>query len=112
MNRMSDTFIFNKDVTPVEMLPGIARKTLAYSESMMVCEVRLSKGAVLPSHHHIHEQSSNIISGSVRYTVGDEEHIVGAGDSVMIAADVPHAVVALEDTLVIDVFSPLRPEYI
>ena len=112
MNRMSDTFIFNQNVTPVEMLPGIARKTLAYSESMMVCEVRLAKGAVLPSHHHIHEQSSNIISGSVRYTVGDEERIVSAGDSVMIAADVPHAVVALEDTLVIDVFSPLRPEYI
>ena len=112
MNHMSDTFIFSKDITPVEMLPGIVRKTLAYSENMMVCEVRLAKGAVLPAHHHIHEQSSNIISGSVRYTVGDEERIVGAGDSVMIAADVPHAVVALEDTLVIDVFSPWRPEYI
>ena len=112
MNHMSDTFIFNKDITPVEMLPGIVRKTLAYSENMMDCEVRLAKGAVLPAHHHIHEQSSNIISGSVRYTVGDEERIVGAGDSVMIAADVPHAVVALEDTLVIDVFSPWRPEYI
>ena len=112
MNRMSDTFIYNKDVAAVEMLPGIVRKTLAYSENMMVCEVRLTKGAVLPSHHHIHEQSSNIITGSVRYTVGDEERIVGAGDSVMIAADVPHAVVALEDTLAIDVFSPMRPEYI
>ena len=112
MNRMSNTFIFNKDVTPVEMLPSIVRKTLSYSENMMVCEVHLAKGAVLPSHHHIHEQSSNIISGSVRYTVGEEEHIVTAGDSVMIAADVPHAVVALEDTLVMDVFSPMRPEYI
>ena len=109
MNRMSDTFIYNKDVAAVEMLPGIARKTLSYSENMMICQVRLAKGAVLPSHHHIHE---HIISGSVRYTVGDEERIVGAGDSVMIAADVPHAVVALEDTLVIDVFSPMRPEYI
>ena len=112
MSYASKTFVFNKDVAPVEMLPGIVRKTLSYSDSMMVCEVRLQKGAVLPSHHHVHEQSSNIISGSVRYTVGEEEHIVGAGDSVMIGPDVPHAVVALEDTLVIDVFSPVRPEYI
>ena len=112
MNRMSNIFVWNQEVTPVEMLPGIVRKTLSYSENMMVCEVRLAKGSVLPSHHHIHEQSSNIITGSVRYTVGGEEHIVNAGDSVMIAADVPHAVVALEDTLVIDVFSPIRPEYI
>ena len=112
MNRMSNTFVWNQEVTPVEMLPGIVRKTLSYSENMMVCEVRLAKGAVLRSHHHIHQQSSNIISGSVRYTVGDREEIVGAGDSVMIDADVPHAVVALEDTLVIDVFSPMRPEYL
>ena len=112
MNHISNTFLLNKDITAVEMLPGITRKTLSYCESMMVCEVRLAKGAVLPSHHHIHQQSSNIISGSVRYTVGDREEIVGAGDSVMIDADVPHAVVALEDTLVIDVFSPMRPEYL
>lgn len=112
MNRISNTFIFNQEISAVEMLPGITRKTLSYSENMMVCEVHLAKGALLPSHHHIHEQSSNIITGSVRYTVGSEERIVGAGDSVMIAADVPHAVEALEDTLVIDVFSPMRPEYI
>jgi quercetin dioxygenase-like cupin family protein len=112
MSYASKTFIFGKDVTPVEMLPGIVRKTLSYSDSMLVCEVRLAKGAVLPSHHHVHEQSSNIISGSVRYTVGEEEHIVGAGDSVMLGSDMPHAVEALEDTLVIDIFSPVRPEYI
>ena len=47
MSYASKTFVFNKDVAPVEMLPGIVRKTLSYSDSMMVCEVRLQKGAVL-----------------------------------------------------------------
>ena len=108
----SDVFVFGKDVAPVEMLPGITRKTLTYSDRFMVCEVHLAKGAYLPPHHHIHEQSSNIISGSLSYEVGSETRVVGAGDSVLLLPDVPHAVRALEDTVVLDIFTPLRKEYI
>lgn len=108
----SDIFVFGKDAASVEMLPGIFRKTLAYSEQFMICEVRLAKGAVLPSHSHVHEQSSNIISGSIRYTVGDETRVVGAGDSVLLLSNVPHSVEVLEDSLIIDTFAPLREEYI
>lgn len=107
----SEIFVFGKDATEVNMLPGISRKTLAYSEQFMICEVHLAKGAVLPSHSHVHEQSSNIISGSVRYTVGDETHVVSAGDSVLLS-NVPHSVEVLEDSVIIDTFSPLREEYI
>ena len=108
----SENFVFGKDVTAVEMLPGISRKTLAYSEKFMICEVRQAKGAVLPSHSHVHEQSSNIISGSVRYTVGDETRVVSGGDSVLLLSNVPHSVEVLEDSVIIDTFAPLREEYI
>ena len=108
----SETYVFGKEVPAVEMLPGITRKTLTYSDRFMVCEVHLKKGALLPSHHHIHEQSSNVVSGSLRYEVGAETRIVGAGDSVLLLPNVPHAVKALEDTVVLDIFSPLREEYL
>ena len=108
----SEIFVFGKDATEVNMLPGISRKTLAYSEQFMICEVHLAKGAKLPSHIHVHEQSSTIISGSVRYTVGDETRVVSAGDSVLLLSNVPHSVEVLEDTVIIDTFSPLREEYI
>ena len=108
----SETYVFGKDVSPVEMLPGITRKTLSYSDRFMVCEIHLAKDAYLPPHHHIHEQSSNIISGSLLYEVGDESRVVGPGDSVLLLPNVPHAVKALEDTVVLDIFTPLRKEYI
>jgi quercetin dioxygenase-like cupin family protein len=108
----SEVFVFGKDAAEVNMLPGISRKTLAYSEQFMICYVKLAKGAQLPSHSHVHEQSSTIISGSVRYTVGDETRIVGAGDSVLLASNVPHSIIVEEDSYVIDVFTPLREEYL
>lgn len=108
----SEIFVFGKDAAKVDMLPGIYRKTLAYSESMLVCEVHLAKGAVLPAHQHVHEQTSNVISGTIRYTVGDETRIVGAGDSVLLLSNVPHSVEVLEEAVVMDIFSPLREEYI
>ena len=108
----SDVFVFGKDVPEVEMLPGIIRKTLTYSDRFMVCEIHLAKGATLPPHHHVHEQSSNIISGSLLYEVDSESRLVGAGDSVLLLPNVPHAVKALEDTVVLDIFTPLREEYI
>ena len=112
MNRMSDVFVFGNEREAVPMLPGVTRKSLAYSESMIVCEIRLEKGAEIPSHQHVHEQSSTVISGKLRYTVGDETRLVGAGDSVMLASNVPHSIVVEEEALVIDVFTPLRTEYI
>ena len=108
----SETYVFGKNVAPVEMLQGITRKTLTYTDRFMVCEVHLAKGAYLPPHHHIHEQSSNIISGSLSYEVGAETRIVGPGDSVLLLPNVPHAVKALEDSVVLDIFTPLRKEYI
>lgn len=112
MSRMSDVFVTGKDKAAVNMLPGITRKTLAYSDTMIVCEIRLEQGASIPSHQHVHEQSSTVISGKLRYTVGDETRVVGAGDSVMLASNIPHSIVVEEDALVIDVFTPLREEYI
>ena len=97
--------------TPVEMFPGVVRRTMTAGDHMMLVEVRLDAGAVVPTHTHPHEQTGYLISGRCRFRLGDEEREVSSGDCWMVPGDVPHEVTALEPCLVIDIFSPPREEY-
>ena len=99
------------DAVPVEMLPGVIRRTLSTSEGLMLIEVALEKGAVVPSHSHPHEQIGYLVSGRVLFELGDERRELAAGDSWLVPPNVPHQVTALERSLAIDVFSPPREEY-
>jgi len=103
--------IHRSDVAPVEMLPGVTRRTLNSSERLMLIEVALEKGVVVPSHSHPHEQVGYLISGRVLFELGDERRELAAGDSWLVPPNVPHQVTALERSLAIDVFSPPREEY-
>jgi len=100
------------DLKTVEMLPGVSRRNLAVGEKMMVCEIRLKKGAEVPWHSHPHEQVGHVASGRLQFWIGDEERTLGPGDGYFVPGGVQHKVVALEDdTIAIDVFSPPRDEY-
>jgi len=99
------------DATPVEMLPGVTRRTLNSSEGMMLIEVVLDKGAVVPSHSHPHEQIGYLASGRLLFELGDQRRELTAGDSWLAPPNVPHQVTALEPSVAIDVFSPPREEY-
>jgi quercetin dioxygenase-like cupin family protein len=104
-------FTRRSDATPVEMMPGVVRRTLSTSERLMLIEVALEKGAVVPSHSHPHEQIGYLVSGRVLFELGDERRELAAGDSWLVPPSVPHQVTALEPSLAIDVFSPPREEY-
>ena len=97
--------------TPVEMLPGVVRRTLTEGERMMLVEVTLDQGAVVPPHTHPHEQIGYLASGRLLFEVGDERRELSPGDSWLVPSDVPHQVTALEPSVAIDVFSPPREEY-
>jgi quercetin dioxygenase-like cupin family protein len=90
--------------------PGVVRRTLASSETMMQMEVLLEKGSQVALHQHPHEQLSYIVRGRLRFTVGGEVREVGPGDAVLILGGVPHMVDTLEEALVIDTFSPPRED--
>jgi len=104
-------FTHRSDVAPVEMMPGVTRRTLSTSEGMMLIDVALEKGAVVPLHSHPHEQIGYLISGRFLFELGDERRELAAGDSWLVPPNVPHQVTALEPSLAIDVFSPPREEY-
>jgi quercetin dioxygenase-like cupin family protein len=98
-------------VQPVEMFPGVVRRTLNVGERTMLCEVTLASGAVVPSHTHPHEQIGYLARGRLRFRIGDEERELAEGDSWLVPPNVPHVVTALEDSVAIDIFSPPREEY-
>ena len=103
--------VHRSSATPVEMLPGVVRRTLTEGERMMLIEVTLAQSAVVPSHTHPHEQIGYLASGRLRFEVGDERRELSAGDSWLVPSNTPHAVTALEPSVAIDVFSPPREEY-
>jgi|HigsolmetaAR202D_1030399.scaffolds.fasta_scaffold22424_2 quercetin dioxygenase-like cupin family protein len=94
----------------ITMVPGIRRQTIVAGERMMLMQVQLEAGSHLPEHHHPHEQLTHVLRGRLRMRVGDTTHELGPGDTICTPGNTPHAVDALEDTLVLDTFSPPRED--
>lgn len=95
-----------------DALPGIRRKTLSYGDATLMAEFRLRGGAVLPVHDHPQEQTGYLVAGRLRLTIDDETRDVAPGDSWSIPGGVPHGAVALADTVAVEVFSPVREDYL
>jgi len=95
-----------------DVLEKIQQKTLVYGDKTLMAEFRLEQGAGLPRHSHPHEQTGYLVSGEIELTIGDETHQVKQGDSWCIAGDVEHKATAHEDSVAIEVFSPVREDYI
>ena len=89
------------------------RKLVTGSEAMMA-HLRLARGCVVPMHSHHNEQISYVISGKLRFHIGEseEEVMVGAGQVLHLPSHLPHAAEALEDTVGIDIFSPPRQDWL
>ena len=102
------------EIPSEQLKPDLARR-LVTGERIMVASVELQRGCVVPQHAHVHEQISYVLEGWLRLTVGEagaEVYDLRAGDVVVLPSNVPHAAQALEDTRVLDVFSPPREDWI
>lgn len=95
-----------------EVIKGVHLKTLVHGNKTLMTQVRLEKGAIIPSHKHQNEQTGILISGHMDFLVDDEHHIAKPGDSWNIAGDMEHGATALEESVVIEVFSPVREDYL
>lgn len=101
------------DITAVEMFPGVTRRTLVSGANATLVEIRLAAGAEVPEHTHPHEQAGYVAVGRVAMRFGDEEpRELGPGASYLIPGDEPHFVRALEATTLVEVFAPVRDEFV
>ena len=100
------------DSMPMEVLsPSISRKIIS-GDKAMVAQVFIAKGAVVPEHHHESEQITYILEGALKFEIQGQEIVVAKGQVIRIPSYVPHRAVALEDTLDLDIFSPIRHDWL
>jgi quercetin dioxygenase-like cupin family protein len=93
-------------------LDGIERKTLVHGEETLLTEFRLRKGAVLPRHSPPHEQTGYLVKGRIRLSMGSEQYEAQEGDSWCIPGGGEHGADILENSAAIEVFSPVRDDYV
>lgn len=106
-------YVENKNIPLTDLGGGVVRKVLAYSENMMSVELHFDKGAIGAMHSHPHEQIGYLISGSLLLQeAGQEDKVLVAGDTYYMAPDVAHGVVALEETMLLDIFTPMRKDFV
>ena len=91
---------------------GVERKTLVYGTRTLMTEFRMQGPRILSAHAHPHEQIGYLVTGRLYMSIGGEVYDVQPGDSWCIPGDVEHQVEVVEDSVVIEVFSPVREEYL
>lgn len=112
MKKESDIFIFG-DRTEVESVQeGIKRQILGYNHEIMIVKVWFEAGAEGYQHEHRHSQSTYIESGEFDVTISGETQRQRAGDSYYIPPHVMHGAVCVQSGILIDVFSPMREDFL
>jgi quercetin dioxygenase-like cupin family protein len=102
-----------KDLRPLKpMREGIKMKPLAWEEKSLICEFLLEKGHQLPAHSHPFEQTGYLISGKLNFRIDKTWNLAEPGDSWCVPENVEHEVHVIEEAKVIEVFIPIREEYL
>ena len=100
---------------PLETVTPMLDRKLITGERMMIAQVFLKKGCIVPLHQHENEQLTYVVDGALRLWLGADQtevYDVRAGDVLYIPSNVPHKAEALEDTLDVDVFNPPRADWL
>ncbi len=105
--------VVNKDRDYTDLGGGVRRKVLAYSEKLMNVELLFTKGAKGEPHSHPHEQIGYVIEGSlVFHEEGKEDVTLTTGDSYYVAPNVVHGIDCLTDVKLLDIFTPMREDFV
>jgi|SRR5579871_3737329 len=97
---------------PEEQMNASTRRRYITADRVTVARFEMQKGGVVPTHSHENEQVTTVVSGALRFRFSDGEVVVRAGEVLQIPSWAEHAVDVLEDTVAIDVFSPVRADWI
>ncbi len=100
------------DEIALEKVTEMISRKIVTGEREMLAQIYLKRGALVPVHSHASEQMTYVLQGALRFLVGREETIVREGEVLHIPSGVSHQIEALEDTLELDVFSPIRQDWV
>ncbi len=94
------------------MAPGVKRKILSYDKNLMMVRVEFDKGGIGSLHQHYHIQMTNIEKGVFEVEISGVKKVLKAGDVFYVPSNLIHGVVCLEEGVLIDVFNPMREDFI
>lgn len=112
MTKTSDLFLLRDTIEWEPAGEGVRRQILGYDEKMMMVKVVFDQGAIGTPHAHYHSQTTYVVSGAFEFTVGGVKKTVREGDGLYIAPNVTHGTICLEEGMLIDVFSPMREDFL
>lgn len=95
-----------------ECAPGVCRRILAYTDELMCVENHFEKGAVGALHQHPHTQITYVVSGQFEFEIDGIKKVVKPGDSMLKKDSVKHGCVCLEEGILLDIFTPMREDFI
>ena len=95
-----------------EPLTPTATRQMIHGSTLTVAKLRTKKGSIVPTHSHVNEQITTMEKGAMLFVTPTEQIVVRAGESLVIPPNVPHSVESLEDCVAIDIFSPVREDWV
>ena len=95
-----------------QLIEGVELSTLVHGDKTLMGQFKIAKGSAIPAHSHPHEQTGIMISGKLCWNVDGEIIETVAGDSWCLPGGLEHSAEALEDSMIIEVFSPVREDYL
>lgn len=105
------SFIDVSTINSKEIVPGFHGRFI-HSEKITIAYWDVKKSSVIPSHQHVHEMIVNVLEGELELTIGDEVQVITPGKLGLIPSMVPHSARAITDCRLLDVFYPVREDYI
>jgi quercetin dioxygenase-like cupin family protein len=104
--------LYNWKQVAEEQLNPTATRQMIHGQGITIARLRTKKGSIVPTHSHVNEQITTLEEGAMLFVTPNEQIIVRAGESLCIPPNVPHSVESLEDSVAIDIFTPLREDWI
>ena len=112
MKQQSETLIQEENIEQEAVDDNVRRKVLGFDEKIMLVKVDFQTGGIGYMHKHPHSQVTYIESGKFNVQIGNEKKVLQSGDCYYVPPDIEHGVVNLEGGVLIDVFSPMRDDFI
>lgn len=108
----TDVFVIDGEVDWQDLGGGVRRKILGWNDTMMMVRVEFETGAIGPQHSHPHVQSAVVEKGAFDVTIDGRTRRLVAGDGYMVPPNMMHGVVALEPGVLLDIFTPIREDFL
>ncbi len=112
MDHMNQPFIYAENIPFTDLGGGVKRRILACGKDLMVCELHFEQGAVGAMHHHPHTQASYVAEGAFQFTINGETKIVRKGDMLFKLPNLEHGCTCLEAGVLLDIFTPMREDFL